>query len=1606
MVASNKKLQLLKQDMLKGLPAKQHDMAAFFFDQIFSRTEIEDFKLVDETVLSEIIANAWKFFHNRKPGETKINIYEKKISKGRKKTRLVMDIVNDNMPFLVDSFVGYLSQYGLRPKVLVRPVITVKRKDNGDLTEIHSGDYSDPSYKSESIIHCEISDPVMKDLKIKIEKDLPLIFENVECAVHDWRLIRSKIQEAIADSRPILSVLEAAQVAELIDFLQWIDNDHFTFLGYREYDLSSKDKFLKSASTGLGILKLVSNKEVGLLYHGIPLTSEALHYVFEKEPIVVTKTAVKSKVHRVVPLDSITVKKFDDHGNVVGLRQFIGLFTSMAYSSSARDIPLLRRKVMEVVQKSGFSPDWHDGKALIHILDTLPRDELFQATVDDLHDLCIRVLAIQETQKVCLFLRRDKFDRFLSCMVYIPRDRFEYELIEEIRDILVQSLKAEVTLSSAQYGDLPFARIHYMADKIKDHSVHFDINKIEKKIALVSRSWTDTLKNVINESFDESESLNLIKRYQKAFNKGYQERFSEETAVVDIHYLEDILKSKGIKARLYRPESSALDTLKLKMFNYKDPIHLADIMPILENLDLRVNTEIPFPVKLNGCVDPLWIHDFDMESLGKQPIDLYKVNDNFLATLYKVWNGEIENDAFNRLVIRAGLNWRQCLVFRAYARYFKQLQRPFSQSYLAETLTKNPLISAKLIELFETRLNPSMAKKKVSEEAIMAQITEMLTEVTNPEEDRILNFFINIITSTIRTNFYQTDINGEHKTCVSFKFDSRKIEDMPLPCPKYDIFVYSTRFEAVHLRAGEIARGGIRWSDRREDFRIEILGLLKAQMVKNAVIVPAGSKGGFVIKTDTQYMTREELQAEGIACYKEMIIAMLDITDNLVRNKIVHPKGMVIKDGNDPYLVVAADKGTATFSDFANEISEARNFWLADAFASGGSYGYDHKKMGITAKGAWESVRRHFYEMGIDADTEEISVIGVGDMAGDVFGNGMILSKHLKLLAAFNHKNIFIDPNPDPEKSFKERKRLFDHVKGWDEYDKTLISKGGGVYDRSEKTLSISDEAKNLLGLSKKNISPNELMHAILKAKADLLWFGGIGTYVKARTETQLEVGDRANESIRVNAFELNCKVIGEGANLGVTQRGRIEFARNGGCINTDAIDNSAGVDCSDHEVNIKILLQEVVEKGDLDFAQRNKLLVNMTHDVSRLVLRTNCQQNLALSLMCYEAPQLIDTQIKLIHALEKEGRLDRGLEFIPDDTILYDLQASQQGLTRPEIAVLLPYAKNSLYDKIIATDFCDLPIAQPKLYKYFPTVLQEKYKKEIDNHPLRREIIATIVANEIVNRMGGSFENELMESTGQPLENVLKAYFLATSIFGFDDLWTRVDVVTGLSAKNQLHLFLVLWKLINRVTEWFLKYLDTPIDVDFVTTVFNKGLADLRTDISGCIVGEMAVRQTELVTEYKVLGLPDDLATDLSLMDIMVSSPDIIMIADTLHIPVSTVAGIYFGIDEKFAFTKLHEIADSMAVSTYWQRKALSGLNDDLYLLQSTITTNVAEYLSSKKIKKNATPAETIEAWAQERQQIIYIIEQQLHEAINQIMPDVALLSVVTKTLSNLAYE
>ena len=1581
------------------------DSAEQFVRRYFSLVAPDDIIYSSFDTLIGGALSLWELGQKRKPGTPTIRLFNPTVeANGWGLEHTVIEIVNDDMPFLVDSVTAEINRRERNIHLLLHPIARVRRDESGNRLELTSTQSAPIDAIVESYMHVEIDQETEPAELEALKSALERVLARVRAAVADWRAMRDRLHSDTAELQEANLPMPAEEVDEARQFLRWLDDGNFIFLGYRRYAFEThegKDYLPPVAGSGLGILRETrpESLERGLA----PLTQDASEYARRKDLIIITKANSRSEVHRSVPMDRIGIKRYDASGNLVSEDRFLGLFTSLAYIRSVRDIPMLRLKTRRVIQRVGVDPHSHNGKALVDILETFPRDEVFQITDSDLFEIALGILQLQERQRVALFMRKDVFSRFVACYVFVPRDRYTPDFKERAKQILEEALEGRETAVYDHVTDSPLARGLFIVRTTSDRTPEIDTKRVEAYLAEAARTWSDRLLDQLCAVEGEEEGIELHRRYKRAFPMAYSERFTAAAALYDIKHVEDVLATGKLVVDLYRHRTDQSDhrQFHLKIIHSGVPVPLSEIMPRLENMGLRVLAEVPYEVQPLGATDMVRIRDFSLSGHGIQD-DLSAVKAKFQDAFIRVWNNEAENDGFNRLVLGAELEWHEVVVLRAYSKYIRQVGSiNLSEAYIQQSLSNNPDIARLLLQLFRQHFDPElgpagkMTGRHFAAMNIRAQIDDALNAVTNVDEDRILRLYVTLIEATLRTNYFQAAGSqaAQRKPYLSFKLDSQQLKDLPLPRPLFEIFVYAPTMEGIHLRAGKVARGGIRWSDRREDFRTEILGLMKAQNVKNVVIVPMGSKGGFVVKNPSS--DRATYQREGVEAYKTLLRGMLDITDNFRGAEVIPPRDVVRRDADDPYLVVAADKGTATFSDIANSVSADYGFWLGDAFASGGSAGYDHKAMGITARGGWEAVKRHFRELGQNIQEEELTGVGVGDMSGDVFGNAMLLSPRIKLIAAFNHSHIFLDPAPDPATSLAERQRMFDQRLNWNAYNTALLSPGGAVLDRSAKTVTVSPEVVSLLDLPGKTMAPVDLMKAILRARADLLWLGGIGTYVKASDEDQAEARDRANDALRVDAGELRVRVVGEGANLGLTQRARIEFNLGGGKINTDAIDNSAGVDTSDHEVNIKILLYDAIDRGELTAEDRNPLLAAMTDEVGQLVLRDNYEQTQAISLTHALGEGVLDEQARFMRTLERAGKLDRAIEFLPDDDTIAERHAVHLGLTRPEIAIVLAYAKIVLYADLLGSDLPDDPQLVHDLLLYFPVALRDRFRNAVERHRLRREIIATYLTNNIINRVRPTLVMQLTDETGKPPADVARAFTIIRGAFDLRAIWAEIEALDNhLPARIQTEMMLEVGRLLERAMQWLLRGSYENLDVALLVAelrpkieVISSRLHDILPPLE---LSLLKARQGELEAD----GIPEGLAYRVATLGVMSSALDIVRIARGGR-AVDDVARVYFGLGARFGLDRLRAAGASITAETPWQKAAVAAVLDDLFSYQST--------LASRVIAEGGGAKEPVETWLAARPRVIERIDQTMNDLRASQTVDLAMLTVVSRQLRSL---
>jgi len=1534
------------------VPNSQAKQVEQFATCLYAHMSKDDLNARNDSDLYGAVLSLWNALNKTPKGQTHLRVFNPSQSKhGWQSTHSIIEVIQPDMPFLVDSVGMALNRMGITAHVMLHTPLAIERSAQ-EVTKVTYLNQSPDSTEHVAVFLIEIDrQSSTADIKA-LEREIQSVLADVAASVNDWGAMSAKLSETIKElpKRPFPG--EKQELEEAISFLTYLNNHHFTLLGYRQYDLKRVEgdvELVPNIASSLGLMNKhhKTQPEQGLLLSSF--SDSARKEALDHSLLILTKSSAKSRVHRPAYVDYIGIKRFDKKGNVIGEDRFIGLYASTVYNRSPREIPLLNEKVQRVLDRSGLTPRSHDYKALLNILENLPRDELIQANVDDLAHTAHGVLEMQDRDKLKLFVRKDGFGRFLSCLVYVSKDRYNTKLRQDTQRILAQHFNSKEDVEFTTYfSESTLARTHYIV-KVDNNNMDVDVAAIENNLIEAARSWEDKLNTALNNALGEEAGTHLMKRYANAFEQSYKEDVLPSSAVVDMQQLEALDDEHKLGMLFYQPQEAALNDnkVRLKLFHKDEPIHLSDVLPMLENFGLRVINERPYEVT-TADGSTFWILDFLMTVKVVNTDNIADSQDRFQTALSQVWQKKLEDDGFNRIILASGLTGREVSVLRAYAKYMRQIDATFSQAYIEETFGRYPQIADLLVKMFIRKFNPKLKTRTLGK--FMEQINLRLDEVSSLDDDRIIRRYLDLINATLRTNFYQLDAKGESKSYISFKFMPSLIPEMPRPLPKFEIFVYSPRVEGVHLRYGKVARGGLRWSDRREDFRTEVLGLVKAQQVKNTVIVPVGAKGGFVCKQLPTEGGREAFFTEGQECYRTFIRALLDITDNILNGEIVHPVDVVRHDEDDPYLVVAADKGTATFSDIANSISLEYNFWLGDAFASGGSNGYDHKKMGITAKGGWESVKRHFREVGIDCQTTDFTCLGIGDMAGDVFGNGMLLSKHTKLVAAFNHMHIFIDPNPDAAASYEERARLFALPRSsWEDYNSKLISKGGGVFLRSSKSIPLSAEMKQMLGTEKTSMTPTEMMKELLKMPVDLIWNGGIGTYVKSSRETNAEVGDRANDALRVNGRELRAKIVGEGGNLGCTQLGRIEYAANGGRINTDFVDNVGGVDCSDNEVNIKILLNAMVTEGELTLKQRNRLLGEMTEEVGEIVLQDCKDQTRTISVTQVRGAEQLKEQIRFIQYLEKEGKLDRALEFLPSEEELTERLANGRALTRPELSVLVAYAKMVLKEQLLTPEITEDTLLSQLLIAYFPKKLQELYSARMATHPLRGEIIATSLANELVNDMGLNFVQRMQDETGASVADAAICYTMAREVFGLAELTKSITDLNGIvPAVVQGEMLHQLRRNMRRACRWFLRHRNRSWSIEQTVAFFKPVFEQLKANVHSYLAEEEAAGIQAEINALIKENVPQDVASTVANMSTLFSTLDIAQIAQAEEKTVALVAETYFKLGARVELHWFLEQISAQPVTNHWQALARAAFREELDWQQRALTSVVLRTCSA----------------------------------------------------------
>ncbi|AZL15419.1 NAD-glutamate dehydrogenase [Rickettsiales endosymbiont of Stachyamoeba lipophora] len=1548
-------------NIIKESTIKVDALQSKFIHTFFAYVSADNLKELSAEEYVTLALQAFKNFKHNKSG-VNINVF----NHPHAHNKIVIETHLTDMPFLVDSFENALINLGLQIIQIIHPVINAKRNHAGEVVDLYLKDEhnSKAEFHAESLIHFYVTDHSGKITFEQIKAHLNIIAQNVTNAVADWQLMTNKAYQISTEK-----FLDQEQV----EFIHWLIDHNFTFLGAVEFD---KGEIVKNSSMGIG--KLNDQQLIMALKDDYNAISN------HADNIIITKINYISPVHRNTNLEVMTVR-LSEHAQI----KFFGLFTTLVYYQSARVIPIIRKKIETVINRSGFHSASYNRKELASLLESYPRDELFQIGEQNLFECSLSLLSLKELPKIKLFLQSSNANNFMSCIVVVPKQQFSDQLCAQIRSLLCNKLKGNFDRDYVNVHDIKLVKYHVNLSHVPNKTSTDLIEDIEGEIHKLASSWTEGLIAGIEKHKLYPNPEFMVSKYKSLFNNSYKELFNCEEAIEDITYLEEVFASKITKFR-FKPQEN--DLYSLKVYNLNEQVTISKILPIIQNFGFEVVDNYTFKGEIADNDHPIWYHHYILKPeihIG----ELELIQANFEEALHQIWIKHLRSDLLSSLVITKGINPRHIMMLKAICKYLMQIGTKQTVIYITKVLRSNSEITSKLVKLFEYKFCPITNSVEKYHE-YRQEILKDLEQVSNVSEDKVFRQYLNIIDAIWRTNFYQTKLDGTYKNYVSFKINSHAVEDLPLPKVYAENFVYATFMEAIHLRGGKVARGGLRWSDRLDDFRTEVLGLVKAQMTKNSIIVPVGSKGGFVVKGQKVGASRETQLEQGIECYSTFLRGVLDITDNIVDSKIIPPLNVIRHDGDDPYLVVAADKGTATFSDIANSISKEYNFWLADAFASGGSQGYDHKKMGITARGGWVAVERHFEEMGIDIKTQSFTVAGIGGMSGDVFGNGMLLSDNIKLVAAFNHSQIFCDPHPDPKKSYEERKRLFGiPYSSWEDYDKNLISKGGRVFNRDAKSLNLTPEIKELLGINQDSVTPDELIRAILKAPVDLIWNGGIGTYVKSKEELNEQVGDKANDNLRVNGEEFRCKIIGEGGNLGCTQRGRIEYALNGGRINTDAIDNSAGVDCSDHEVNIKIAFNIIQKAGSITIAERNKLLEQMTKEVAALVLEDNKVQTLALSLEQFLGGQLLNQHSVLIDLLEQEGILNRLIEFLPSGHEIEGRKSAEFGLTRPEIAIILAYSKLSLYNKMLASVVPDNERFNNYLLNYFPQMMVKKFESFLLHHPLKREIIATVVINKMINRLGTYFCHLTLDELGVDVKDLTYGYELMRLLTNFEGVWEKLD---QLPIKEHMHeakmqSMNMVRTSIQKICLWLTRNIKTLDNFDEVAKEFETYYGQLTALISNSKLGLHEEYKQTLESMHN-LGLDEKLAKQVAALYVTSENLDIIKFASSNNISIHKAAKIFESIDKRLQLGWFKSLAKNIKnLSSYWQRVAQKNLINELDELKNRLAQEII------KIEQHSPKEDSgFDAWLFNNMRAIEIYDQFLNQIHRDHSIELATITVV----------
>ncbi len=1536
---------------------------------------------------AELAEHAFDFLQEHNDPQPKIRLY-RGTAKNIEADHSIIEILSKDIPFLFDSAMCLLNRLGINVERVAHPTIFVRRDSAGKLLSI------DESLKEggnqEIIVQIRTAHAMDKKLAHKVEEELKTILSLVSYAVNDWKNIVALLQGYISQFMQRTIAENENLHQEQKEFLDRMKDNYFIFLGSVQYKFDQLNKHLIDDSI-LGIAKLELDKLEPLINSTIFGQN---FFEEQKQLISIGKLNIASVIHRETNLDYLCLKILDEQGTLKKAIVFIGLFTSILYYQSATLIPIIRGKLQDVLLKAGFSSHSYSGKELVSIVEALPRDELFQISADELFPLVMEIYALLFKPELRLFLR--KRGDTISCLLFLPIEIANAENIRKLKAALAFEYGPIVNHHFTQVNNTKLCYYYFTIDSRKSNASISNLSQIERDLRSITKPWEDSLSDLLLKEHGKTKGREKFLEFSQAFPISYKEdNIYISTIIKDIENISSVIETRKIIFKVVPIVEGKNNVAQFKIYHLEE-LNLSSIMPMLQNMGFNVAAEQIYVIEPYGNNGEVCLHQFVLKLDNKEQKMLIAAKQNIEDAFYAMWDEKCENDSYNQLILKANLSYRQVTLLIALTAYLEQIKIGYSKEYIGQILNKHFEIAKQLVSLFysmfDLKLNHDERQQKIDE--IRSNLEESLKSIHDNIEDQVIRRFINLIEQILRTNYFLVGQDGKPKDFISFKINPTEVANMPLPCPYREIFVYSASFEAIHLRGGKVARGGIRWSDRSEDYRTEVLGLMKTQIVKNSVIIPTGAKGGFILK-NTISLDREALHAKAVECYKNFLRGLLDITDNILMGKLHHPKHVVRRDGTDSYLVVAADKGTATFSDTANQISAEYDFWLGDAFASGGSKGYDHKKMAITARGAWISVVRHFYGMGINIDNTEFTVVGIGDMSGDVFGNGMLLSDNIKLIGAFNHMHIFIDPNPDSKKSFAERKRLFNLPRSsWLDYNQEILSKGGQIYDRKAKLLQLTPEIKNLLRLNIDSITPDALIKLLLTAPVDLLWNGGIGTYVKASFETNEQVGDKTNDNLRCNGIDLNCKIIGEGGNLGFTQHGRIEYARAGGKINTDAIDNSAGVDCSDHEVNIKIVLNQAITQGLLTEEERISLLESMTEEVAELVLKDNRTQTRALSITEQQGSHVMGAQEHFVDILEEQGILDRKLECLPTKQQFAQLHSNKQGLTRPELSVLLAYSKNAIYNKLIETNIPEDKYFYNDLLSYFPAAMREKFAEIIAEHPLRREIITNAITNSMVNRIYTFYLHLTVESTGHKFCDVARAYTITRDTFGLRTLWQEMSSLDGVvSVQNQVKLYITIKKFMVRSTSWLLRNYRGKMDISLVIEEYQHKINDLSKNVDKHLIGKFKENYESDLKEFVELNVPYEMARRVAILGPLSSAYSIIDVSNKYKTPVEQVAEIYFELGQRFSIDWLRYCSNNITVESSWQKLAVRGFKDELADIHRKITASAVEY--SEKSEGS------LEKWYKHNEKHIRLFDRFILEVRSQNLIEYAMIDLSLKKLS-----